>query len=241
MKLLPGLAAVMLAAFMTVAASAQTSVIFTNNDGTFTYTNSTQVLELDATPSGGFPGMLTAISGLSSFGVNDTAVSYNPTLNTCSPACLGTITLSTGMRTSGSVTSTDPTQAAQFGTGGNFTATYPGLAVSFTGTFSSASWTSAGLGSNTWNFFGTIVGGMLTINGTTTMIPTAVTVQLTTVGIPPLNHPNKGTVTFKDSGGTTNFSVAPEPGTLTLFGSGLIAVGLFARRRFSSKVPVPSR
>ncbi len=235
MKLLQGLVVLLLTAFMSVAASAQTSVIFTNNDGTFTYTNSTQILELSTTPSGGFPGLLTAISGLSSFGINDTAVAYNPTSNTCTPACLGTITLSTGMRTSGSVTSTDPAQAAQFAAGGSFMVSYPGLAVSFAGTFSSTSWTSAGLGSNTWNFFGTIVGGMLTINGNTVMIPTAVTVQLTTVGVPPLNHPNKGTVTFKDSGGTTNFSVAAEPGTLTLFGSGLIAVALFARRRFSNR------
>lgn len=238
MKLLQGLVVLALAAFTTVSASAQMNAIFTDNDGTFTYTNSTQVLELATTSSGGAPGLLTAISGLSSFGIPDTAVAYNPPpLNTCTPACLGTVTLSTGMRTSGSITSTNPANAAQFAAGGSFIATYPGLSVSFTGTFSSASWTSAGLGSNTWNFFGTIVGGMLTINGNTMMIPTAVTVQLTTVGVPPTNHPNKGTITFKDSGGTTNFSVAPEPGTLTLFGSGLIAVGLFAKRRFSSKVP----
>ncbi len=67
------------------------------------------------------------------------------------------------------------------------------------------------------------------------MVPTAVTVQLTTVGSAPVFHTNKGTYTFSDSGGTTNFSVAPEPGTLTLFGSGLIAVGFFTRRKLVKK------
>lgn len=218
------------------AASAQTSVTFTNNDGTFTYTNSTGVLELDSTPSGGNAGVLTAISGLSAFGINDAAVAFNPITGTCTPACLGTITLQTGAALpGGSITSTDPLQAVHFAAGGNFTVSYAGLGVTFAGTFTSASWTSAGIGSNTWNFFGTIMNGTLTIGSNTYTIPTAVTVQLTTVGAAPVFHPNKGTYTFKDNQGSTNFAITPEPGTLALFGSGLIVVGLLTRRRLGAR------
>jgi hypothetical protein len=77
--------------------------------------------------------------------------------------------------------------------------------------------------------------GTLILNGTDYAISTAATVQLTTVGDPATYHTNKKTYTFSDNQGTTNFSVAPEPGSLALFGSGLIVVGLITRRRLSAK------
>jgi hypothetical protein len=43
--------------------------------------------------------------------------------------------------------------------------------------------------------------------------------------------PVGGFNTWTDSGGTTTFpSPIPEPGTLTLMGSGLVGLGWFARR-----------
>jgi hypothetical protein len=134
----------------------------------------------------------------------------------------------------GKVWSENPAKYAQFAPGGSFKVKYAD-GVSFKGTFIAATWTSAGQGTNTWNFFGTIMDGVLTVNGSQYMIPTAATVQLTTVGQPADYHKNKNTYTFSDSGGSTNFSVAPEPGTLTLFGSGLIAVGMFTKRRIAAR------
>jgi hypothetical protein len=218
-----------------LVASAQTSVVFTNNDGTFAYDLNPgdatyNELSLGTIGNGlGSSSELTAISGLTDFGIPNSAVAFP-----CSPNCLGTVTLVTGQVTSGSVTSQQPGHAAQFAPGGNFTAHYNN-GVIFSGSFSSASWTSSGVGTNTWNFFGTIMNGTLTIDGNNYTINTAVTVQLTVTGTPAVFHPNKNTYTFSDSGGTTNFSVAPEPGTLALFGSGLIAVGLVTRRRLGTK------
>jgi hypothetical protein len=241
MKLLQGMLFLVLATFIPLAASAQ-SVTFTNNDGTFTFTNSTNVLDLGVTDGGGIsglpsPGKLTAISGLDNFGITSTAVAFNPVTNTCVGPCLGTITLSTAAAPliSGSITT-----SAVFQPGGTFMVSYSS-GVTFSGSFSSATWDKSPTLPNTWIFTGDVMNGTLFIpgaaGGTFTNI-NAGTVQLTTVGAAPVPHPTKGTTTFSDNQGTTNFpSPAPEPGTLTLFGSGLIAVGVLARRKLSGRVP----
>jgi hypothetical protein len=217
---------------VSLAASAQTSVIFTNNDGTFVYNNSSTELTLGAETFGtstfGAAGELTAISGLSGFGISDNSATFPG----CSPTCLGSITLTTGTLATGTILT-----SATFNPGGNFMVSYTN-GVSFSGSFSSASWTQ--IATNTWVFSGTVMGGTLTVGGNTYTIMTAATVQLTTVGAAPGIHTNKGAITFSDSGGTTNFSVAPEPGTLALFGSGLIVVGMLTRRRLTAK-PVVSQ
>jgi len=211
------------------AASAQ--VIFTNNDGTFTSNGNavgTTTLSLGAGGTG--MGQLTAISGLSGFGVPDATVTYPG----CAPTCLGTISLTTGTLATGSLLTTNAAAPATFNAGGSFTVSYTN-GVSFTGTFSAgAAWISTG--KNTWTFSGSIVGGMLTIGGNTYMITQAATVQLTTTGVAPVITRNGSGVvtgiTFKDSGGTTNFMApVPEPGTLSLFGGGLITIGMLARKK----------
>lgn len=210
------------------AASAQ-QVIFTNNDGTFTSNGNavgTSTLSLGS-------GELTGISGLAGFGIGNNSVTYP----NCAPTCLGSINLTTGTLASGSLLTSSAASPATFNAGGNFTVSYTD-GVSFTGTFSAgAAWISTG--KNTWTFSGSIVDGMLTIGGNTYMITQAATVQLTTTGAAPVVTKNKsGTITgitFKDSGGTTNFMApVPEPGTLGLFGSGLIGLGLFAKKKLRS-------
>ncbi len=215
------------AAFLSLAASAQTSVQFINNDGTFAFDENSgdatyNELSLGTIGNGlGAASQLTQLTGLAGFGISNESV-----VPPCG-ACLGTITLNTGTLATGSILSN-----ATFNPGGNFTVGYTN-GVQFTGSFTTASWTE--IGTNIWVFSGTIMNGTLVLNGTDYTISTAATVDLTTVGAAPVYHGNKKTYTFSDSGGMTSFSVAPEPGSLALFGSGLIVVGLITRRHLIAK------
>ena len=206
--------------FLPVATLAQ--VTFTNNDGTFTSNGNTVGSTLSLAGS-----ELTAISGLSGFGIANKAVAFP-----CTPNCLGTITLTTGALASGTML-TGGTFAAN---SGMFNVAYTN-GVSFSGSFSISSWTS--LGSNTYAFSGTVMNGTLTINGTTYVIATATTINLTTTGVAPVITKTGTTITkiaFKDNQGTTNFMApVPEPGTLSLFGGGLIAIGMLARKKLRSE------
>jgi hypothetical protein len=236
-KLALGLVLALAVLGLPLAASAQ-EVLFTNDDGTFTSdgnTVGTSTLSLGAGGKGA--SVLTGISGLAGFGIPNNSVTFNTGTGTCTPACLGSLTLTTGTLMSGSLLTASAGSPATFNAGGSFMVSYTD-GVSFTGTFeANAAWISTG--KNTWTFSGSIMDGMLTVGGNTYMITQAATVQLTTTGAAPVITKNsKGVITgitFKDSGGTTNFMApVPEPGTLTLFGSGLIGVGLFTRKRLRS-------
>lgn len=218
-------------ASLSMTAAAQTVVTLGDTDGTFTYMATTNTLDLGITSDGGGhpdPGMLTSLQGLGPFGVPDEF-----------GANLGSLTLMTGTVATGSISATGG--SATFNPGGMFTASYMN-GVIFSGSFSSASWTQQTVGGvlvDTWVFSGIIMNGTLTIplsgGGTETITGiNGATVQLTTDGTPGTNHPG-GRVTFKDSGGNSNFSISPEPGTLALFGSGLIVVGILARRRLGKE------
>jgi hypothetical protein len=154
------------------------------------------------------------------------------------PACSGTVGLTTGTYISGSLTS----GTALFGSGGSFdiTSTGAGGGFTFMGSFSSASWTMSGSGKSAfWTFVGQITGGKLTLDpgGPNQMQFTNIdagTFDITTVGGQPKLV--NGLLHWTNNTGSTNFpSPVPEPSTLALFGTGVIALGLLTRRRLSGK------
>lgn len=202
-------------------AAALAQVTFTNNDGTFTANGNATGSTLTLTGS-----VLTQITGLSGFGIPDSAVAFPG----CEPTCLGTISLTTGALATGTML-TGGTFAANSGT---FSVSYTS-GVSFSGTFATSNWTNTGVN---YQLTGTILNGTLTINGTTYTIAQAATVEFTTAGSAPVitKTGSKITkITFKDNQGTTNFMApVPEPGTLSLFGGGLIVIGMLARKRLRS-------
>jgi hypothetical protein len=194
-------------------------VVLTNNNGDFVSTGQTSgTLSLNGST-------LIGIQGLAGYGIPNNSVSP--------PASLGGLTLTTAAMSSGGNILT----GASFGAGGNIMFTYSN-GVTFTGSFTTASFNPASFAPNTWIFSGTIMNGTLTVPGYAPAVVTnAVTVDLTTVGATPTCTAGGG-CTFVDSQGTTNFtppalSPVPELGSLTLLGSGLVCVGVLARRQRS--------
>jgi hypothetical protein len=150
------------------------------------------------------------------------------------PPSLGTVKFSSGSLSSGSIAG-----SAVFNSGGSFkiNGTNGTGGFVFKGTFTAGgTWTKSG-SVNSWVFFGTIMNGMISENhGAFVAIPGAVTTQLTTVILTgnPFTPANNGSI--KLAGGTTTFpanTTAPEPGTLALFGTGLVCIGMIAKRRVS--------
>jgi len=269
---LAGLATSVLMLLLSVAATAQTTATFTDDDGTFTYNVGTGQLDIGMTngnftgASGGAPAdglgsctagnpcgtasQLTAISGLGPYGISDNSVPFSPFTPpagshgvpsvTCTPACLGTVTLATGTLISSSISATTGLGSSTYGAGGTFTVQYANGVV-FTSTFTSATFTQVGSGAGVfWVFTGQLANGTLTIPQSSgpplviTNVPGG-TVQLTTVGGMPIVSTNKGSIEYKNNSGQTNLPIAPEPGTLMLFGSGLIAVGAITRRKLTGR------
>jgi hypothetical protein len=183
------------------AAFAGSSVDFTNGGGTLSGTNSGLTLT---------GSTLIAANGLSG--------------GLITGSNLGTVSFSTGMLSSGTLQ-----MGGAFAAGGAFSITGNGTGgipngVIFNGSFTGpVTWTLITLANGTHNY--TLTGSLTgtwysggTINGAT--------VQLTI---------NTGRGFFNGqtsvSSGDTNFTTVPEPGTLSLLGTGLIAVGGIVRRK----------
>lgn len=190
------------------------------NSGTLSLTNST------LTQVSGFTG---PFSGFDSTGTN-----------------LGTLTFTTGTLTSGTmVPVSTQAQPSTFAPGGSFTV-MDSAGFTFTGMFASASWQCAtgatcthapntDVWSGTWLLTGVLTNVVLSSNGQQIPINGAISFQSTTfngTATRPAHSGATGLITFHNAGGgLTNFNVTvmPEPGTLALFGSGLIAMGALVK------------
>ena len=183
------------------AAFAGSSVDFTNGGGTLSGTNSGLTLT---------GSMLIAANGLGG--------------GLITGSNLGTVSFSTGVLSGGTLQMGGTLAAGgAFTISGNGTGGIPN-GVIFNGSFTGpVTWTLITLGNGTHNY--TLTGSLTgtwyaggTINGAT--------VQLTI-------NTGRGFFNGKTtvSSGDTNFTTVPEPGTLSLLGTGLIAIGGIVRRK----------
>lgn len=192
----------LLALALPTAAFANSSVDFTNSGG---------LLSGDRNGMSLTGSVLIAVNGLNGGGL-------------ITGDNLGSVTFTTGALTSGSLKF-----GGTFAAGGTFTITGNGTngipdGILFTGTFSGpVVWTMITLPDGTHNYTLT---GTLTGTMASGWVANGVTVQLTV-------NTGKGFFDYcaNISSGDTNI-IVPEPGTLGLLGTGLVAIAGLARRKF---------
>jgi hypothetical protein len=194
-----------LALALPMAAFASSTIDFTNSGGTLTGSSSGVSLSSST---------LIAVNGFFGSGL-------------ITGTNLGSVSFTTGALTSGSLSGD-----ATFAGGGSFTITGNGVdgipsGVIFSGTFSGpVTLTGTQLANGTWSYTlsGPISGKLYT--GFSTVASTVQLVFSTHKG--PLANGGSATISSGDS-----FVVVPEPGTLSLFGTGLIGLAGLVRRKLN--------
>jgi hypothetical protein len=187
-----------------------------------------------------FNGTLSgSTSGLSSVGAPSTLINVARSPSGASfTGNLGTFSLSTGALTSGSLGA-----GGTFSSGGLITVVANGTWGSipagtiFTGTFSGpVTWTQTTIVGNSYfyNLTGNVSGSLSTALASL-MFPGCTTCNTAIGSLFTLNISSPGAFTTSAAIQSGNMAVVvPEPGTLALFGTGLIGVAGFIRRRLKA-------